>query len=122
MEKIFKAGWVGELPELAIELQAAFRECVFEISQKLAAKQGAEWIDGQEELLAGRDPSLPVQRQSARGYDTVDVGMVFQSLRPSMQNGEETQSGSQPFRIGSHFQKRLRHGTKQNAVNDPRIL
>ena len=52
----------------------------------------------------------------------MDMRVVFEPLCPGVQDGEEADSGSQPFWIGGHFGKRFGYGTKQDSVNDPRIL
>ena len=52
----------------------------------------------------------------------MDMRVVFEPLCPGVQDGEEGDSGSQPFWIGGHFGKRFGYGTKQDSVNDPRIL
>ena len=48
--------------------------------------------------------------------------MVLESLRPGMKNGEKADLGSEPFGIVSHLEKRFSHGTKQNSVDDLRVL
>lgn len=48
--------------------------------------------------------------------------VVFELLCPGVQNGEKADPGAHPFRIGGHLGKGFGHGTKQNSVNDLRIL
>src|SRR5664279_4724192 len=50
------------------------------------------------------------------------VGMVLQSLGPTVQDGQEAQFGSQTFGIGGHLQKRLGYGPEQDPVDDSRVL
>ncbi len=52
----------------------------------------------------------------------MDMRVVFDPLRPGVQDGEESNPGSQPFRIGGHFEKGFGHSSKQNSINDPRVL
>src|SRR2546427_6124053 len=52
----------------------------------------------------------------------MDMRVVFESLRPGVQDGEEANPSSQPFRIGGHFEKGFGHRPKQNSINDPRVL
>src|ERR1700682_618097 len=52
----------------------------------------------------------------------MDMRVVFEPLSPGVQDGEEANPGSQPFRIGGHFEKGFGHGPKQNSINDPRVL
>ena len=52
----------------------------------------------------------------------MDMRVVFEPLRPGVQDGEEANPGAQSFRIGSHFEKGFGHRAKQNSINDPRVL
>jgi hypothetical protein len=45
-----------------------------------------------------------IQRESARGNDTVNVGMEEQILSPGVEDGDDTDLGSQVLRIGCNFQ------------------
>jgi transcription elongation factor len=75
---------------LAIELA--------ESGEELVAEHGAQCRNRQQEQrVAGRDPSPVVGRQSTVGDDAVEVIMAEQVLAPGVQNGVESDLGSEPF-------------------------
>ena len=48
--------------------------------------------------------------------------VLFQTLGPGMQDGQEAQLGSQTFGVGGHLQKRLGDGPEQDPIDDSRVL
>ena len=46
---------------------------------------------------------MTIQREPACGNDTVNVGMQEQVLSPGVEDGDETDLGSQVLRIGCNF-------------------
>jgi hypothetical protein len=52
----------------------------------------------------------------------MDVRVMLEPLSPGMQDCEETDPRSQPFRIRCHFQQGLSNGAKQDCVNGARVL
>jgi hypothetical protein len=54
--------------------------------------------------IAWADPSMMIQREPACGNDTVDVGMQEQVLSPSVEDGDDTDLGSQVLGIGCNVQ------------------
>src|SRR5690242_2796873 len=48
--------------------------------------------------------------------------VVFDSLGPGVQNGQESNPSSQSFRIGGHFGKGFGDCAKQNSINHTRVL
>ena len=63
-----------------------------------------------------------VRRQSAAGYDTVNVRMALHSLPPRMQNTEESDLGPEVPRIGSDLLQGLGRCAEEDAVDDATIL
>jgi hypothetical protein len=45
-----------------------------------------------------------IQREPARGNDTVNLGMEEQVLSPGVQDGDDTDLGSRLLRIACNFQ------------------
>ena len=63
-----------------------------------------------------------IKRESARGNDTVNVGMQEQVLSPGVQDGDDADLGSQVFRIGCDFEQSLRAGGEQQIVKQAWIF
>jgi len=63
-----------------------------------------------------------VRRQSAAGYDTVNVRMALHSLPPRMQNTEESDLGPEVPGIGRNFQQRGGAGFEQETEEDLLVL
>src|ERR1700692_954363 len=73
----------------------------------------------QEQGVAGRNPSLMIGGQSAAGDHAMDVVMAQQVLTPGMQDGEESDLGAEPLRIGSHFEQGLGTSLEQLVEKGP---
>lgn len=76
----------------------------FQASEELPVKGTTQDFDGQEERIAWADPSMMIQREPACGNDTVNVGMQEQVLSPGVEDGDDTDLGSQVLRIGCNFE------------------
>jgi hypothetical protein len=108
---------------LSVELQSAGQKSFQQEGQELAAEEAAERLDGKKEVeLAWCPPSLPAAGQASGGHDTVDMGMVFQSLIPGVQDGEESDAHAEPFGVGRDLGERFGNGAEQNAIDDPWVL
>ena len=57
-------------------------------------------------------------RQSTRGHDTVDVGMMLEALPPGVQDHEAANRHAQAFRVGRDLQERRCGCPKQEVVHD----
>ena len=63
-----------------------------------------------------------VQRESAGGNDTVNVGMQEQVLSPGVEGADDADLGSQVFRIGGDFEQGLSAGGEQQIVKQSWIF
>ncbi len=59
------------------------------------------------------DPSTVVGRQSSGGNDAVDMVVAKQVLAPCVQDGEESDLGTEPLWIGGHLEQGLGAGREQ---------
>ncbi len=102
-EPIIESDRMLEFPQGAAELQLSLLKSLFEVVEKLAAKEPAERTYREEETLARGDPACPVWPQATRRNNAMDVWVMLQALRPGVQHGEEPDPGSEPFGIGRQF-------------------
>ena len=51
------------------------------------------------------NPTRPIGRQTARGHDTVDVGMMLEALAPRMEHHEPANRRAQALRIRRDLQQ-----------------
>ncbi|CAN5391381.1 hypothetical protein BH09PAT4_BH09PAT4_08960 [soil metagenome] len=86
------------------------------------AEAAAECLDGQEEAARGIDPSGAIESEAAGGNDVVDMGMMLEVLSPGMEHAEESDIGSEVFRIASQFEHRRGAGTVEQIVEQPLVL
>ena len=59
---------------------------LLEEGQQLAAEEAAEHAHGQKEPASSWDPAGVVEGETAAGDETMEVGMMPQSLRPRVQH------------------------------------
>ena len=64
-----------------------------ESGDELAAKQTPEYLNGEKEARARSNPAGVIERESAGGDDTVDMGMKLEFLIPGVQHAEEANLG-----------------------------
>src|SRR2546425_144682 len=88
-----------------------------EPAQKEAAEQGREHLHRYEEVAAARNPAIAFWRESAAGYDAMDMRMMIELLSPGVQDGDDADVGTEVLWIGSDRGQRLGHGRKQQAVD-----
>src|SRR5208282_1176916 len=69
----------------------------------------------QEQRMAGLNPSLVIGRQAAGGNDAMDMVMAEQIGTPCVQDGEESDLGTEPLGIGGHLEQSLRAGLEQQV-------
>src|SRR5271167_639217 len=67
-----------------MEAKLALTEVALESGDKLAAKDATEHTDGKEEGTARFDPAGTVDGESAGGHHTMDMGVMFELLIPSV--------------------------------------
>jgi hypothetical protein len=78
-------------------------ESAFQAGDELAAEDATEYVDRQEEGIAGMEPLLAVGRETSGRDDTVEVRMSQQVLSPGMQDRKEADVGSQVTRISGYL-------------------
>jgi len=105
-----------------MEAKLALTEVVLESGDKLAAKDATEHLDGKEEGVAWLDPVGVIDRQSAGGHHTMDMGMMLELLIPGVEHAKEADLGAQMFGIASDFEKGLGTGLEQEMVQDLLVL
>ncbi len=105
-----------------MELECAGMQGGFESRDKLAAEDTAEHFDGKEEGSARGDPAGVIRSDAAGGHHAVDMGMMLQSLVPSVEHAEEADLGSQVAWIASDLQQSCSAGVKQQVIDQPFIL
>src|SRR5215470_10246004 len=88
---------------VSIESEFVLLEGSAEAGHKLAPKDAAEDLDGQEEGITRLNPAGVIGRQASGGNHRVDMGMVLQVLSPGVEDAEEADVGSKVTRIGSDF-------------------
>ena len=108
--------------EVPVEAQLAMGEGVFESSDKLAAEDTTQHLDGEEETIARGDPALVIGREAAGRNHAMDMGMVLQLLIPTMEHAEETDFRTQVSGIARHFEQRFGTGPEQQTVDDFLVL
>ena len=90
---------------MSMELECAGMKGGLESGDKLAAEDTAEHFDGKEEGSARGDPAGVIRSETAGGQHAVDMGMMLQSLVPSMEHAEETDLSTQVTGIASDLQQ-----------------
>jgi hypothetical protein len=65
----------GKMLEIAMKLEPVVAEQVLETVNEFASKHAAEYFFRKQELVPGMNPPRVIRRQSAGGYDAVQVGM-----------------------------------------------
>ena len=67
------------------------------------------------------NPAPSVGRQSAAGYDTVNVGMIHKVLSPGVKDTDKPYVCTEMLWIIGEFHKRLRDRAEQYVVHYPLI-
>jgi hypothetical protein len=78
---------LGEFLELAVKLQLFLVVGVSESGHEKPAIESRENPYREKELLAPREPALPIKSNSAAGNDAVNVRVSLQVLTPGVKNG-----------------------------------
>jgi len=98
-----EVGLVRQRYTLSEESELLGVESAPQASAELAAEDAAEHLHRQEEIGSRRDPARVVWRKATTRHDTMDVRVLLESLSPSVQDGEESNLGTQMLRIGRDF-------------------
>ena len=89
--------------------------------EKLAAKDAAEDLDGEEEGILGMNPTGIAWVETAGGNDAVEMRMQSQVLSPGVKNAEEADLGSEVLGVGRNFEHGLSAGAEEQIVKQPWI-
>ncbi len=89
--------------------------------EKLAAKDAAEDLDGEEEGIFRMNPAGVAWIETAGGNDAVEMRMQSQVLSPGVQNAEEADLGSEVLGVGRNFEHGLSAGAEEQIVEQPWI-
>jgi hypothetical protein len=94
----------------------------FETVDEFAAKHPPEHGNGEKEARVRSNPVGVIEREPARGDDTVDMGMKLEFLVPGVEHTEEADLGSEMAGVTRHFQERFGAGTKQQTIDQFFVL
>src|SRR3984893_11157539 len=97
-------------------------EGLLQIPEEEATEETGENRNRQEVARSAGDPSRAVWRAPAAGDDAMQMGMMQQSLTPSVQHGEEADLRAQVFGIGSDGAQGFGRRTEENAVDGCLVL
>ena len=89
--------------------------------EKLAAKDAAEDLDGEEEGIFRMNPVRVAWIEAAGGKDAVEMRMQPEVLSPGVQNAEEADLGSEVPGVGGNLEHGLSAGAKEQIVEQPWI-
>jgi hypothetical protein len=76
----------------------------FQSLEKLSAKDNPEYLDGQKKLVSAGNPAPMIWREPSPRDHAMHMGMMKESLAPSVQNGEKPDFGAEVLGIGSDLE------------------
>jgi len=103
----FKGSWVFQMTDAAGEDKLTRFKTSFEIILELASEQCRHDPHRDKKPLPARYPAASVRRQSAAGYNTVDMRMIHKVLSPGMENADKPYACPEMLRIIGELHKRL---------------
>jgi hypothetical protein len=95
---------LSEQSQIPGEVQLVMLKGRLETGDELAAKHAPEYLDGEKEARTGSNPASVIEREAARGDDTVDMRMKLQFLIPGVQHAKEADFGTEMSGITSYFE------------------
>jgi len=102
-----------------MKAESAVLEFAFKASDKLAAKEAAEHLDGKKEPVTRSNPVRVIERQAAGGNHAMDMRVKVEFLTPGMQHAEEADFCAEMSRIACDFQKGFSTSAKQKDRRRP---
>ena len=88
---------------------------------ELASEQCGHDPHWNEKPLPACNPAASVGRQSAAGYNTVDMRMIHKVLSPGVENADKPYACAEMLRIIRECHKCLRDRTEQDVIHDPLV-
>ncbi len=88
-EQQAKVGRISQGSGLAWEDEFLLIESLLEKVEELTAEYDAEWFDTEEEVFAGGDKAVLIERQSTDRDKAVEVEVVPELLVPGMQDTDK---------------------------------
>ena len=129
-DPIFLAqGWEESRPSLrsgtvtrrlAGEAKLAVGQSLLKALEEFAAKDAAERLDVEQEVVTGGNPATVVKRQGAPWDQTMEVEMGTQRLIPGVEHGQKSQLAAQVS--APKIQQRLGDGVKQERESKTFLL
>ena len=104
------------LPDLGREVGQRLGHLLLEGLAEERAAAITQGLDRQEEAGAAGDPLALVPAQAATGDQVVDVGMIFQRARPSVQHAQQAEGGAEAFGILRQVLQGLGTGGQEQIV------
>jgi len=105
-----------------METELSLAEVLLQGGKKLTPKDALEHSDGKKEVRACLDPVMAIERQSAGGYHTMDVGVMFELLIPGVEHAEEANLSAEMLRVPCNLKECVGTGLQQEIVEDPFVL
>src|SRR4030042_664835 len=89
LEQGVECAFLSQVGNLARKHQLPFLVSFLEIGQELASEEPGENLDRKEKLPLAGYPSQPIRGQPASCHDTMQMGMIHESLAPGMEDRNE---------------------------------
>ena len=122
MFKNIQNGWVKQGLDGSLKPQLAIFGSLQQSVKKESAEPAAEDANTEKEAGASGDPTLAVRTQPAAGHNRMDVRVKCQILPPGMKNGEESDVGTEMFRVSGNGLQSTGTGLKQQVIKDFFVL
>jgi hypothetical protein len=107
-----------EVTDTAGEDKIACFKAFLEGVQEFAPEHLGQNLYGTEELFPGRNPVIPLRRQSSSGNNTMDMRMAHEVLSPGVQDCYEADPCAEMLWIVGEFYKGLGDRAKEKIVDD----
>ena len=106
---------IGEAGTGATQVEFAVVVGSSEPAQELAAEEVGQHADGEEILLAARDPAVAGGREAATSDDAVDMGMESEITSPRVKDGGHAQLGAQTLGVLPELEKSAGRGREEEV-------
>src|SRR5512142_911730 len=113
---------MGEWCEFSGQVQLSAFEGRLQASDELTTKHAPQYREGKEEAWVGSNPVGVIAGESARGNDTVDMGMKLEFLVPGVEHAEEADLRSEMGRVACDFQQSFGAGSEQQTIDEFLVL